>query len=88
MSLADEPDHQLLVSISDRYMLEKDLDGDLTETLDLKCLLSIKADDTQHDAASHQSQIIELNFDYIKKNRRQRRYVMEWKDSEVCVSLI
>ncbi len=35
----DDPQQtQLLVTVSERYVLEKDLDGELTELLDLKCL--------------------------------------------------
>ncbi len=34
----DETQSQIIITVTDRYILEKDLNGDLIETLDLKCL--------------------------------------------------
>ncbi|XP_023929999.1 uncharacterized protein LOC106180429 isoform X2 [Lingula anatina] len=111
-----EDGHQLLVTLSDRYMNEKDLDGAMVEQLDLKLLLSagvvesgvegmgtslISDQDTSRQADSLEkndrigaepgedetqqtSQLAHMEecslllvFDYWKKDRRQRRYLME-----------
>ena len=34
----DENQNQLIITVTERYVLEKDLNGDVLECLDLKCL--------------------------------------------------
>ena len=34
----DENQNQMLITVTERYVLEKDLNGDVLESLDLKCL--------------------------------------------------
>ena len=72
-------DNQYLISLTDRYLLEKDLDGLVVETLDLRSLLKAEAlwdADCQNEAewAGH---VVKLTFDYVKKDRRERSFVME-----------
>jgi hypothetical protein len=41
--LPDDDLQNLLVTLNQRYLIEKDIDGRVKEMLDLKCLLSFKA---------------------------------------------
>ena len=34
----DENQNQMIITVTERYVLEKDLNGDVLESLDLKCL--------------------------------------------------
>ena len=34
----DQDQTQMIITVTERYILEKDLNGDVFETLDLKCL--------------------------------------------------
>ena len=34
----EENQSQMIITVAERYILEKDLNGELLETLDLKCL--------------------------------------------------
>ena len=42
MSLLHNIDSEHLISITERYLLEKDINGDLIDALDLQCLLSVQ----------------------------------------------
>lgn len=97
VSLYDNPVTQLLVSVTERYILEKDINGDLCEALDIKCLLSASVTKEgpeeglqggpeggkEAEEGADLKQVLELNFDYLKKDRRQRKYIMEKQDLEV-----
>ncbi|XP_071103908.1 serine/threonine-protein kinase 11-interacting protein-like [Haliotis cracherodii] len=76
---------QMLVTVNQRYILEKNLNGVITERLDLKSLLSL---DQSEDSVDHEDVIgnvlmphLQLSFDYVRKDRRERVYVMENEDS-------
>ena len=38
----EENQSQMLITVTERYLVEKDLNGELLETLDLKCLQVIR----------------------------------------------
>ncbi|XP_067686278.1 serine/threonine-protein kinase 11-interacting protein-like isoform X2 [Haliotis asinina] len=72
---------QMLVTLNQRYILEKNLNGVVTERLDLKSLLSL---DQSEDCVDHEDVMgnilmphLQLTFDYVRKDRRERVYVME-----------
>ncbi|XP_046575315.1 LOW QUALITY PROTEIN: serine/threonine-protein kinase 11-interacting protein-like [Haliotis rubra] len=76
---------QMLVTLNQRYILEKNLNGAITERLDLKSLLSL---DQSEDRVDHEDVMgnilmphLQLTFDYVRKDRRERVYVMENEES-------
>ena len=60
-----------LLSFIIRYLLEKDINGDVMCELDLKCLLKLAPVENE----SHSC--LKLTFDYVNKSKRDRCYVME-----------
>ena len=63
---------QLLVSLTERYLLEKNLDGDIEASLELKCLHSV-----QVAPPGGADTDIRLQFDYVKRDKKERNYGME-----------
>ncbi|KAK3105989.1 hypothetical protein FSP39_010321 [Pinctada imbricata] len=79
--LLNEDLRQLFVSTNQRYLIEKDYEGHVIEMLDLKCLLvcNRKQEEIIHANLADGTwlPVIRLKFDYVKKDRRERVYVME-----------
>ncbi len=75
---------QLFVTLNQRYILEKNLNGAVTERLDMKSLLSV---DQSEESVDHEDVIgammphLKLTFDYVRRDRRERIYIMENADS-------
>ena len=68
------------------YLLEKDINGDVTEELDLKCLLDVNANcDVIAEVGDDVSYCLKMTFDYVNKNKRERHIIMEDEESsKVC----
>jgi hypothetical protein len=65
-------------------LLEKNIDGTLIDKLDLQSLLYGDLDD--EDTEEHHC--LRLMFDHVRKDRRERRFIMESeKDKSVSLSL-
>ncbi|XP_061177845.1 serine/threonine-protein kinase 11-interacting protein-like isoform X2 [Saccostrea echinata] len=70
----------LLVTLNQRYLIEKDIDGKIKEMLDLRCLLSFKIeveDVTHANLVDEKVPVFRAKFDYMKKDRRERVFIME-----------
>ncbi|KAL5009658.1 hypothetical protein ScPMuIL_011963 [Solemya velum] len=81
VTLTTKDDSQLIVTVTDRYLVEKDLNGCFVDKLDLKCLETLtRTVETSHDKDENEDitfPLIKLTFDYVKKDRRARSYGME-----------
>ena len=74
-------DH-FLVTVAERYVLEKDIEGNVTEALDQRCLKRVDLITGDKVAgikqrASDELILVRLYFDYYKKARAERCYIME-----------
>ncbi|CAH1775432.1 unnamed protein product [Owenia fusiformis] len=73
VSLQEDPSTHMMLTLGVRYLWEKNLDGDVIEQLDLKSLLETNESHFEPDNRP----IITMNFDYVKKDRKVRKYIME-----------
>ncbi|XP_052092248.1 serine/threonine-protein kinase 11-interacting protein-like isoform X2 [Mytilus californianus] len=82
--LPSEKLQQLIISVNNRYLIEKDLNGQIVELLDLKCIVSflISMETVDHENISGEISlpVCKIKFDYTRKDRRDRKYVMEDAD--------
>ncbi|CAG2185846.1 unnamed protein product [Mytilus edulis] len=82
--LPSEKLKQLIISVNNRYLIEKDLNGQIVELLDLKCMVSflISMETVDHENISEEISlpVCKIKFDYTRKDRRDRTYVMEDAD--------
>ncbi|XP_076093432.1 uncharacterized protein LOC143064473 [Mytilus galloprovincialis] len=82
--LPSEKLKQLIISVNNRYLIEKDLNGQIVELLDLKCMVSflISMETVDHENISQEISlpVCKIKFDYTRKDRRDRTYVMEDAD--------
>ena len=82
--LPDQDMKQMFITVNDRYITEKNLNGQKCEMLDLKCLQSKKL--TEEPLSGRDiigrvlMPVVTLDFDYIRKDMRQRKYAMEDDD--------
>ena len=71
----------MFITVNERYITEKNLNGQRCEMLDLKCLQSMKRSEevlTGRDIIGRiLLPVVTLEFDYVKKDMRQRKYAME-----------
>ncbi|XP_041372352.1 serine/threonine-protein kinase 11-interacting protein-like [Gigantopelta aegis] len=77
---------QLIVTTNERFLVEKDLNGLVVEQLDLRSLLGIERweDAVHHNLVDGDDIVmahIRLTFDYVRRDRRERLYVMEDDDN-------
>ncbi|KAK7483010.1 hypothetical protein BaRGS_00025787 [Batillaria attramentaria] len=86
VTLPDKGDDHLIVTVSPRYLVEKDINGKIQEILDLQSLENarleiekVEAENRDAKAGEDVDQIVKvrMDFSYIRKDRRQRVYVME-----------
>lgn len=87
VTLPDKGDDPLIITVSPRYLVEKDINGKIKEILDLQSLEAAKiqieekgsAEDGSDVADRSMDQIIKvrMDFSYVRKDRRLRVYVME-----------
>jgi hypothetical protein len=70
-----ESQQSVIVSLTARCLLEKDINGDLLDKLDLRCLTDVKVDN-DGDPDNNQA-VVRLAFSYRRRDRRERHYVME-----------
>ena len=81
MILLEEDLKQLLVSTNQRYLTEKNLEGHVEEMLDLKCLKEVTCREEEVIHANliqgTELPVVRMKFDYVRKDRRKRVYVME-----------
>ena len=79
--LPDQDMKQMFITVNERYITEKDMFGKRCEMLDLKCLQSLKKSEevlTGRDIIGRVLlPVVTLEFDYVKKDMRQRKYAME-----------
>ena len=75
---------QLIVSVNNRYLTEKDLNGEIVEKLDLKSIksfvISMETVGQGNISEEFSLPVCEIKFDYLRKDRRVRKYVMENSD--------
>ena len=75
---------QLIVSVNNRYLTEKDLNGEIVEKLDLKSIksfvISMETVGQGNILEGFSLPVCEIKFDYLRKDRRVRKYVMENSD--------
>ena len=92
-----EPDGNLgnhfLISVAERYMLEKDIEGVVTETFDQRCLrkseMFIGHESADLKGLMATDVVVRLYFDYYKKDKMDRCYVMEDRlAGEVSVTVV
>ncbi|XP_070174710.1 serine/threonine-protein kinase 11-interacting protein-like isoform X2 [Littorina saxatilis] len=88
VTLPDTGDH-LLVTVSPRYLLEKNINGIIQDKLDLQSLEAVRVeveeakdmsgvkDTDEVDNLDIKEVRINLDFSYVRKDRRCRVYVME-----------
>ncbi|XP_072040139.1 serine/threonine-protein kinase 11-interacting protein-like isoform X2 [Amphiura filiformis] len=79
---------QLFVTVRSTHIEEKDIHGQVTEELDLVSLKGMKkSQDTLRDSDSQFLivPVVDLTFDYIRRDRQKRRYFME--NEESCLAL-
>lgn len=82
---ADDATNQFLLTVTDHYILEKDLEGEVTEVLDLQCLRSLQCLDKGGN--EEDSAVVRLVFDYVRKDRQERKYLLEDDiDVKVCTN--
>lgn len=91
--LPGEKLQQLIISVNNRYLIEKDLNGTITELLDLKCLEAFQVimETVDHENISEEISlpVCRIKFDYLRKDRRERKYVMEdGSRAQVCICKI
>ncbi|XP_050407128.1 serine/threonine-protein kinase 11-interacting protein isoform X1 [Patella vulgata] len=79
--IENEDYKQLIIVLNERYIVEKDLNGCVIDRYDLKCLKGFEMGETQVQHADVVDSVtlpqIQLSFDYIKKDRREKSYIME-----------
>ncbi|XP_078333098.1 serine/threonine-protein kinase 11-interacting protein-like isoform X2 [Crassostrea virginica] len=78
--LPNEDLQTLLVTLNQRYLIEKDIEGKIQEMLDLKCLVSFKIENEEVDhenLGDTQVPVFRAKFDYVRKDRRERVFIME-----------
>ena len=95
VQLSCEDDQHVLVSLTEKYLLEKDLDGRIIEKLDiglLQCIVTV--DEAATEAAEMDTgqdvPVVKLTFDYVRKDRRERMYIMEDQENAqvaYCIQL-
>ena len=73
---------QLIVTTNERFLVEKDLNGDIVEQLDLRSLVGVERweEVVHHDLIEGSDLImahVRLTFDYIRRDRKERVYAME-----------
>ncbi|XP_033732622.1 serine/threonine-protein kinase 11-interacting protein-like [Pecten maximus] len=86
VTLPNQEDTQLIVTVNQRYIIEKDLNGRVVEMLDLKCLQNVTL---SHNTSSQEQgteeevtlPVLQMKFDYVRKDRRERTYIMEDSDN-------
>lgn len=80
MMLPNEELQNLLVTLNQRYLIEKDIEGNVKEMLDLRCLLSYKIENEEvihENLADEQVPVFRAKFDYVRKDRRERVFILE-----------
>lgn len=90
--LDDHEQSQLFLSLNERYLLEKDVNGALKEMLDLKLLEAMDCTTERRAVAGMEEElvmpVVRLTFGYVRKDRRERTYIMEDEtnaDVRTCV---
>lgn len=90
--LDDHEQSQLFLSLNERYLLEKDVNGALKEMLDLKLLEAMDCTTERRAVAGMEEElvmpVVRLTFCYVRKDRRERTYIMEDEtnaDVRTCV---
>lgn len=121
-SLPLQNNEMIILTLTDTFLLEKDVRGKVTERLELAGLISVKCENIKkmiHDAVEQSGKVLDnsgerldsdrvavseekksekgkdktdedvesmqldLKFDYMRKDRQSRRYVMEHADGQV-----
>ncbi|XP_014666190.1 PREDICTED: serine/threonine-protein kinase 11-interacting protein-like [Priapulus caudatus] len=71
----------LLLTVTDGFLEEKDMNGHILDRLDLRCLKSLeKSEEMREDPSTGAAQsetVINLSFDYLRKDRRTRVYSLD-----------
>ncbi|XP_060084955.1 serine/threonine-protein kinase 11-interacting protein-like, partial [Ylistrum balloti] len=93
VTLPNQEDTHLIVTVNQRYIIEKDLNGRVIEMLDLKCLQNvILSHNTLPQEEGMESEVklpvLQMKFDYVRKDRRERTYVMEDGDNAKSFQLL
>ncbi|XP_022087050.1 serine/threonine-protein kinase 11-interacting protein-like isoform X2 [Acanthaster planci] len=85
----DKPLH-LFVTVRETHLEERDLNGHVTERLELKCLKSMQQ---THEPVWNEEvrvndilPVVKLTFDYIRRDRQKREYILEDEDSYQILS--
>ncbi|XP_074653593.1 uncharacterized protein LOC141907750 [Tubulanus polymorphus] len=82
-----ESQKNVFLVVGTQFLWEKDLYGQLHEKLDLRSLLSIHPYTANSNCAGfHGQTALRLTFDYCKKSRQERKYIME--DDQDCQKLL
>ncbi|XP_069121342.1 serine/threonine-protein kinase 11-interacting protein-like [Argopecten irradians] len=82
VTLPNQDDTQLIVTVNQRYIIEKDLNGKVVEMLDLKCLqTAVLSHNTPSQETDDTVPVLQMKFDYVRKDRRERTYIMEDSDN-------
>ncbi|XP_036358433.1 serine/threonine-protein kinase 11-interacting protein isoform X2 [Octopus sinensis] len=74
VKLSSNENSEIFVSANERFLIEKDMYGQLLDRLDMKCLLFMSV------LMRGSEYVVELKFDYVKSNRRERTYIMASKE--------
>lgn len=62
------PEHLLIVSVGEVHLIERNAAGVITEMLELSSMMKCEAEE---------GSVVAIYFDYLRKDRRRRRYVLE-----------
>ncbi|GAV02457.1 hypothetical protein RvY_13020 [Ramazzottius varieornatus] len=62
------PEHLLIVSVGEVHLIERNAAGVITEMLELSSMMKCEAEE---------GSVVAMYFDYLRKDRRRRRYVLE-----------
>ncbi|OWF48594.1 serine/threonine-protein kinase 11-interacting protein-like isoform X2 [Mizuhopecten yessoensis] len=86
VTLPNQEETHLIVTVNQRYIIEKDLNGRVVEMLDLKCLEKITLSHNtlpqeQGEEEGRVTPMLRMKFDYVRKDRRERTYIMEDNDN-------
>ncbi|KAL4228720.1 protein kinase binding [Mactra antiquata] len=81
--LPDKDMKEMFITVNKRFLNEKDINNTKTEKLDLKYLQSIRSNEetcySRNIIDGCVFTVLTLQFDYTRKDLRQRRYAMESK---------
>ncbi|PIK50319.1 putative serine/threonine-protein kinase 11-interacting protein, partial [Apostichopus japonicus] len=78
---------EMLLTVKQTHLEESDLNGEVQERLELQSLLSVEVLE-KNLPNEGLVPVVELNFEYVRKDRRQRKYWMEDQSSAEMLSAV